>query len=231
MDRRTFLKTLSALVGSALSLPADLASASDADIDAAFQQASDWLLFEVGPTGTLSDARFDPPSSRRDAYGLYFAARLDVSDIEGVPSLQREVESLCAGWPDAHPALAGTPAWEAARAGDWQTWLDELDADERADIDAAVDAWLSEPPDMNFEWDELHEEATAEGQAYVYFRDDADPDMMDALNITVIEGDCPGSTYYAAELGMDVDRANRLAETNGWPLRFVWEASLLQRRG
>ncbi len=230
MDRRTFLKTLSALVGSALALPADLVSASDAEIDAAFRQAGDWLLFEVGPTGTLSDARFDPPSSRRDAYGLHFAAHLDVSDIEDIPSLQREVESLCAEWPAAHPAISGTPAWVAARAGDWQTWMDELGPDERADIDAAVDAWLDEPPDMSFEWNELHEEATAEGQAYVYFRDDADPDMMDALNISVIEGDRPGSTYYAAELGMDVDEANRLAEAKGWPVRFVCEAWLLKSR-
>lgn len=53
---------------------------------------------------------------------------------------------------------------------------------------------------------------------------------MDALNIVVIDGCCPGSTYYAAELRMDLDEANRLATEQGWPVRFVWEAWLLQKR-
>ena len=101
MDRRTFLKTLSALVGSTLVLPADLASASDAEVDAAWRQVDgDWQLFEVGPTGTLSDARFDPPATRRDAYDLDFITDFDSDEIERTESLQHHVERLCGDWLD-----------------------------------------------------------------------------------------------------------------------------------
>ena len=231
MDRRTFLKTLSALVGSALALPGDLASASDAEVDAAWQQVDgDWQLFKVGPTGTLSDARFNPPTTRRDAYELYFISAFDNDDIERTPSLQYHVEALCGEWLDAHPQCAGTAAYEAAAADDWKTWANTLDAEDRRWLDAGIEAWLDEPPDMCLEWDELQFDATAQGQAYDYFSNYADRDMMDALNIVVIEGCCPGSTYYAAELGMDLDEANRLATEQGWPVRFVWAAWLLEKR-
>ncbi|MBS0177041.1 MAG: hypothetical protein JSR64_23710 [Nitrospira sp.] len=44
---------------------------------------------------------------------------------------------------------------------------------------------------------------------------------MDALGIVVIEGDCPGSSYYAAELHTEVEVANRIAAERGWTIR-VW---------
>lgn len=232
MDRRTFLKTLSALVGSALALPADLASASDAQVDAAWRQVGgDWDLFEVGPSGTLSDARFEPPATRRDAYDLDFITHFDNEEIERTESLQYHVERLCGDWLDAHPQCAGTPAYEAATEDDWKAWADSLDAEDRRWLDAGIEDWLDAPPDMNFEWDELQFDATAQGRAYNHFNNHADPNMMDALNIVVIDGCCPGSTYYAAELRMDLDEANRLAAEQGWSVRFVWEAWLLEKRG
>ena len=39
--------------------------------------------------------------------------------------------------------------------------------------------------------------------------------------IDIVEGDRPGSTYYAAELRGDMDTANRAAEAAGIPVRFV----------
>jgi hypothetical protein len=37
----------------------------------------------------------------------------------------------------------------------------------------------------------------------------------------VIDGEHPGSTYYAAELRVDIEEANRAAEAAGMPVRFV----------
>ena len=47
--------------------------------------------------------------------------------------------------------------------------------------------------------------------------------MVTRLNIVVIEGDCPGSSYFAAELRMDLDEANVLAEEFDIPIRFAWQ--------
>jgi hypothetical protein len=44
---------------------------------------------------------------------------------------------------------------------------------------------------------------------------------LDALGVVIIEGEHPGSTYYAAELVRDIDDANRAAKAAGLPVRFV----------
>ena len=44
--------------------------------------------------------------------------------------------------------------------------------------------------------------------------------MLLTLGVEQIEGDRPGSTYYAAELRGDIDEANRAAEAAGIAVRF-----------
>jgi hypothetical protein len=44
--------------------------------------------------------------------------------------------------------------------------------------------------------------------------------MLKALGIVVVEGDWPGSTYYAAELRGSIDDANATAATLEVPFRF-----------
>ena len=43
---------------------------------------------------------------------------------------------------------------------------------------------------------------------------------MDALGVQIIEGEHPGSTYYAAELRQDIDYANQVARDSGLECRF-----------
>jgi hypothetical protein len=43
---------------------------------------------------------------------------------------------------------------------------------------------------------------------------------MDALGVQIIEGEHPGSTYYAAELRQDIDYANEVAREIGLECRF-----------
>ena len=38
---------------------------------------------------------------------------------------------------------------------------------------------------------------------------------MDALGVQIIEGDHPGSSYYAAELRQGIDYANQIARDSG----------------
>jgi hypothetical protein len=48
---------------------------------------------------------------------------------------------------------------------------------------------------------------------------------MDALGVVIIEGEHPGSSYFAAELRIPVEEANAIAEENGWTIRFVREGA------
>jgi hypothetical protein len=52
-----------------------------------------------------------------------------------------------------------------------------------------------------------------------FFRN-LDLDSISGINIEIIEGEHPGSTYYAAELTMDPEDANAIAESEAIPLRF-----------
>ena len=57
------------------------------------------------------------------------------------------------------------------------------------------------------------------GAAKVFF-DSLDFDTLDELGIKIVEGEYPGSTYYAAELMGDVEVANAVASRLGVPVRF-----------
>jgi hypothetical protein len=52
------------------------------------------------------------------------------------------------------------------------------------------------------------------------FFEELDGDTLDALGVDIIEGEHPGSTYYAAELRQDIDHANQVARDMSWDCRF-----------
>jgi hypothetical protein len=52
------------------------------------------------------------------------------------------------------------------------------------------------------------------------FFQDMDGEMLDALGVVIVEGDHPGSTYFAAELRGEMNVANAVAEREGLPFPF-----------
>ena len=83
-----------------------------------------------------------------------------------------------------------------------------------------IGKWFGEQPGWAFEDDYLPESGTAQGAAMEYFRD-VTRDELRTLGVKVIEGEFPGSTYYAAEIGGGIDEANHAAEVAGISVRFV----------
>ena len=89
-----------------------------------------------------------------------------------------------------------------------------------ARIIPAIDKWFGEPPDRRGdESDYLPESGTAQGAAMEFFNE-MPVDDLEKLGVEIIEGECPGSTYYAAELRMDIVEANRIAKIEDIPVRF-----------
>ena len=103
-------------------------------------------------------------------------------------------------------------------AADWLLSLTSKEFEAR--VVPEIEKWFEEPPNWNFEDDYLPESTTSQGAALEFFRDMA-ADDLETLGVDVIEGEHPGSTYYAAELRGDIDEANRAAEEVGIPVRFV----------
>ena len=46
-------------------------------------------------------------------------------------------------------------------------------------------------------------------------------EVIELLSIELVEGEYPGSSYYAAELSIPVEEANAIAEQNNVLIRFV----------
>jgi hypothetical protein len=87
-------------------------------------------------------------------------------------------------------------------------------------IVSSIQVWFAEPPDWSFEDDYLMESGTAQGAALEFFRS-MDAPSVDLLGVDIVEGEHPGSTYYAAELRGDIEVANCAAEAAGLGVRFV----------
>ncbi len=85
-----------------------------------------------------------------------------------------------------------------------------------------IDEWLKEPIDWSqSEW---FGNRTAQGGALEFFRDQP-RELLEQLGVVVIEGEHPGSSYYAAELREDIDKANEVAAALKLPFRFKKDTS------
>jgi hypothetical protein len=102
-------------------------------------------------------------------------------------------------------------------------WLLGLSASEfNKNVVPNIEDWFSEPPDWNFEDDYLPQSSTAQGAALIFFGE-MDPEEIGLLGVDIVEGEHPGSSYYAAELRGDIDQANRAAVAAGIPVWFKAE--------
>ena len=61
---------------------------------------------------------------------------------------------------------------------------------------------------------------TRYGRSAYRFFSSMDYADLKTLGIKVIEGECPGSTYYEAELAIPIEEANAQAEAAGIDIRF-----------
>ena len=188
-----------------------------------------WGLFEVGEGGVLSFANYEN-LDRADAYCLPWAAQLCVEEIEHCPPLQWKVSALCLEdleareWDEDEKRAADSRSPYEIAETDWPSWFRDLRGHRRDEVIAELDAWLRDEPDWGWEEDYLPDQATGQGAAFEYFND-ADSEVRKALRIRVIEGDRPGSNYIAAELHLPAEKANAIAEENGWTIRFIEEGT------
>jgi hypothetical protein len=82
-----------------------------------------------------------------------------------------------------------------------------------------ITRWFNSEPDWGGYEDDFVQCETPVGRAFDYFNALA-METLDAIGVVVVEGECPGSTYFAAELTITVEAANKAAEEAGIPVRF-----------
>jgi hypothetical protein len=101
-----------------------------------------------------------------------------------------------------------------------ESWLLTLINSEFEDhVVPEIEQWFDSPPNWNWEDDYLPKNSTSHGAALDFFQN-MDEGDLDVIGVVIIEGEHPGSTYYAAELELDLDTANAAAAQAGIPIRF-----------
>lgn len=240
MDRRSFLKALAGL-GAAVALPLQ---PTEQQVDEAWNQlVRHPFLFVVNSYGTIIEPEVSEPKIKADIYGDRIETRWITSTaslidtINAHPELQSHFCSLAAseledvqnqlerGRLNANERAAAQRVANLIRNPDydWPKWIRAGGVDAMPGFLALIDDWLEEPVNWNAsEW--WPRDWSGQGKALSFFQS-MDDDLLDALGVVIVEGEHPGSSYYAAELRQPVGDANVTAESLGLPFRFATTGS------
>lgn len=241
INRRSFLQALIA-AGASYVLPA---KATKAQVDKIWGEAQNnpWF-FDVNEHGTLVDAGTPEPQVWADVFDITVSETNDIKslirEIQACPplssymdrALNDEIESL-------EDALDGDVRESSKEQKalkkkikalkyfrdeyeeSWQDWLELEGKKGIAKFNELIEDWLANPIDW-MQSDHFPVRSGPQGVALGFF-EDQEYALLDALGVVIVDGEHPGSSYYAAELRNDIDAANTAAAKLGLPFRFKRE--------
>ena len=223
VSRRSFLKMV--VASSVLSLTKSASATSLETIDAMLTKEP--LEIEV-TDNTLSFANYFSPPDRYEAYQLSFS---DIETKEGLLAQAEYNQSLRERIYNYAQEVEYEPEVSDFDFEDVQPFLEQLSAEELQKIVLQIDAWFKEKPSDDWEMDvdntEILVPLSGQNAAFRFFERDGvigesdANEIAEALGIVIVEGDRPGSTYYAAELRIPVNDANKRAKELDLPVRFI----------
>ncbi len=194
----------------------------------------DW--FDVDQWNTISYGDYHEPTSNADAFGLsvnevqsvrdvlnlemcnqWFAQHAETVWIDQLEDFLNFVDCTDVLTPEQHRFYKrlkrGVPEFCELRA-----WVKYLPDEWSADFVLRCAGWLSQTPcDSSQEgWCASHFPV----YSAMNFFEWKDRQFLKELGVVIIEGEHPGSSYYAAELRNDIELANAVLEKNACNYRF-----------
>ena len=111
----------------------------------------------------------------------------------------------------------------------WRDWIELRGDAGLQEFQELIEQWLAEPID----WNEIeHFDTFWNGQAAALAHfGDLPGSTLRAIGIRIVDGEHPGSTFYAAVLRRSLEAANRAAEQLGLDCRFRGAAEPLAEHG
>nr|WP_326530316.1 hypothetical protein [Rhodoferax sp.] len=237
LNRRHFLASLMT-VGATLALPVAVAKATPAQVNTAWiALLNDPWYFDVNESDTITTVGLKEPEIRSDVFDADLSDHCTVdsliSDIEACWPLTSLFQELAAAeLEETLSNLEGSDdlslmehrrlkrlaeALDNERDG-WSAWMRLEGAKGLPRFKDEVEDWLASAFDYNdYEW--FPRNATSQGAALEFFAS-VPHETLKALGVVIVEGDHPGSTYFAAELRQPTESANAAAELLKLPFRF-----------
>jgi len=175
--------------------------------------------FVVDEYGTISDpVSFEPTNAEVFDLEDYQSIDTLIETVELCPPLLNHFHQLA--WEKKNElAASGSNLLEALSDEDfgWRNWITAEGEAGLGWFVGQVEAWLDEPASDD---EQTAQQCSGVALAKRYFECLGNK-TMDALGVQIIDGEHPGSTYYAAELRQDIDYANEVARDSGLECRFV----------
>jgi hypothetical protein len=237
LDRRQFLADMLA-IGAAISIPVALDQATPIQIDTAWDKLlqEPWY-FDVDSADTITSSDTKEPELRSEVFDADLTDRCTVdsliSDIDNCWPLASHFQELALNEleevqssledDDSLSILERRRLKRLAKALDdemngWVAMVRNGGSKGLPRLKDEVAEWLANPIDYNdLEW--LPRTAGAQGSALSFF-ETMPHENLAALGVVIVEGDHPGSTYFAAELRQPVQVANQVAKQLGLPIQF-----------
>ena len=215
ISRRNFLKAL-LYTGAITALTFDISEASEPQIEKAWSDlTSDPIVFDVEDRTIYA-----PWAEYPKTYGDLFDVSSDFSSRAELIQVYDQHFDLQSHFYDAFEDAASVEkslAWNLQdRLGMDDGLIAWLNNAPLEDLAAIVDGWLSSELPCCYE---MPLQTGPMGQAYGYFLQQ-DGEILQSLGVVVIEGEHPGSSYFAAELRISIDDANYAAAALDIPIRF-----------
>ncbi|MDB9704050.1 hypothetical protein OAA86_08160 [Rhodospirillales bacterium] len=192
-------------------------------------------IFIVRSSRTIDSTEYIAPTTREDAFDF---GSYDLQDAESLVERANDVHpvmwELLRQYEECHlkklenfKSDEGKEAYEE----EWpkyadeeiaEKWVLQLSEQEFKVLRSQMEKWAESEPDRSSdETDYFVVPSSGQDYAYKFFQDHTEHEVLDELGIDIVEGEYPGSTYYAAELSIPVEEANDKAEKAGIPIRFV----------
>ena len=215
ISRRVFLKILVSS-GAWAACPFEIAAASDAEVEGVWSDiCRDPIVFVVEDR-TIYAPWAEYPQTFGDVVDLFS----DYSSREGVLAAFDENYDLQSHFYNALEDAASEEDSLAQRLTESMemddaviAWLNQAPVEE---LSTVIDHWLGSDLPVLYEMP-LH--AGPMGEAYAFFQNQ-EFSTLRSLGVSVVEGEHPGSSYYAAELRVSIESANDAAVVMDLPIRF-----------
>ena len=192
--------------------------------------------FNVDEYRTITDTGPNNPKLNSDVYDINVERIKSIEDlideVDQYTELQTYFQSLCSNeLEQAADDLADDGLSPEHRKNeerlkklfqksddDWKAWVKIVGQDGLQRLKDEIQKWLND----SLDWDAMEfwpSDWSSQGRALSFFQS-MDADVVDALGVVIVEGDHPGSSYFAAELHASFEDANAAAKKLKLPFRF-----------